>query len=82
MKATGFHRWTAEALRKHLGEEAYREACRRAGMYLDWHVRNESKDLGDLVEAVRLLLRGRAFDEAAEAGEAHSQLSNGLRARR
>ena len=63
------HRWTAEALRKHLGEEAYREACRRAGMYLDWHVRNESKDLGDLVEAVRLLLRGRAFDEAAEAGE-------------
>ena len=63
------HRWTAEALKKRAGEEAYREYCRRAGMFLDWHARNESEDLAEYVEAVRLLLRGRAFDEAAEAGE-------------
>ena len=58
------HRWTAEALQGHIEEEAWRAHCRRAGEYLDWRVRNESKDLGEGIEAVRLLLMGQAFDEA------------------
>ena len=62
------HRWTAEALRGQIEEEAWRRNYRRAGEYLHWHARNESKDLGEYVEAVRLFLRGGAFDEAVEAG--------------
>ncbi len=63
------HRWTAQALQGHIEEEAWRGFCRRAGEYLDWRVRNESKDLGEYIEAVRLLLRRKAFDRAVEAGE-------------
>ena len=58
------HRWTAEALRAYIEEEGWRAHCHRAGEYLAWRVRNESKDLGEYVEAVRLLLVGQAFDEA------------------
>ena len=63
------HRWTAEALQGRIEEEAWRAHCRRAGEYLHWHARNESKDIGEHVEAVRLLLAGQAFDRAVEAGE-------------
>ena len=59
------HRWTAQALEKRADDEAYRGYCRCGGLFLQWRVENETKDLGELIEAVRLLLRGRAFDEAA-----------------
>ena len=59
------HRWTAEALQKRVDDGAYRGYCRHGGLFLQWRVQNKTKDLGELIEAVRLLLRGRAFDEAA-----------------
>ena len=58
------HRWTAEVLQKRVDDEDYRSHCRCGGLFLDWRVENETKDLGEHVEAVRLLLRGWAFDEA------------------
>ncbi len=60
------HRWTAEALQKRVDDEAYHQYSRRGGLFLQWRFSNETKDLGQLIEAVRLLLRGQAFDEAVE----------------
>ena len=63
------HRWTAEALQKRVGEQAYHGYCRSGGLFLQWRVENKTKNLGELIEAVRLLLRGRAFDEAVAPAE-------------
>ena len=60
------HRWTAESLRQHSPEDAFRARCRRAGEYLLWRMATASRDLGDALEAVRLLLAAEAWDRATE----------------
>lgn len=60
------HRWTAQELRRRLGEEGARECARRAGEYRAWRVANVSHSLSDGIEAARRFLEAAAFDRAVE----------------
>ncbi|MBI1356501.1 MAG: CHAT domain-containing protein [Acidobacteria bacterium] len=55
------HRWTALAIEQRAGEADWREVCRRGGEAL-WLP--TPHDLGDSVEAARLLLSARDWDRA------------------
>ena len=66
------HRWTAEGLRQPDDAAAHRTRCERAAAYRLWRFQNESHALDDAVEALRNLLAGAAFDDAA--GLAHALL--------
>ncbi|MBV8523767.1 MAG: ATP-binding protein, partial [Acetobacteraceae bacterium] len=63
------HRWTAEALSGFEDAEALHARCRRAGYYRLWRVRNESRSIDHLVEAVRNFLAAKAFDQAVQVAQ-------------
>ena len=64
------HRWTAEGLATRVDQEKHRARSKRAGNYRWWRVGNESRDLGDAVEAVRNDLAGGDFNSACHRSTA------------
>ncbi|MEE8587019.1 MAG: tetratricopeptide repeat protein, partial [Acidobacteriota bacterium] len=62
------HRWTAEALRARRPESAYVGCCRRAGEYMMWRIRHQTRSIHDGIEPTRLFLSAQHFDRAAEVG--------------
>ena len=64
--AVWVHRWTADHLKRRMGDERYRELSRRAGEYRAWNVKNNSRSLSEYIEAMRRFLDAQVYDRAVE----------------
>ncbi len=59
------HRWTAEALREHQPEDAYRERCDRAGELRVRRIQRASRSIDEGIEATENFLVAGSTDRAA-----------------